>query len=67
MYLWARLPERFSNSIDFCIRLVEATGVALAPGRGFGKSGEGYVRFALVQPPKVLEQAAQRIVEFMNK
>ena len=66
MYLWARLPERFSDSIDFCIRLVEATGVALAPGRGFGKSGEGYVRFALVQPPEILERAAQQIVEFMH-
>ncbi len=66
MYLWAKLPERFSDSIDFCVRLVEATGVALAPGRGFGKSGEGYVRFALVQPPEVLEQAAQQIVEFIN-
>lgn len=67
MYLWAKLPDRFSNSIDFCVRLVEATGVALAPGRGFGKSGEGYVRFALVQPPEVLEQAAHKIVEFMNR
>ncbi|MFG6103105.1 LL-diaminopimelate aminotransferase [Leptothoe sp. EHU-05/26/07-4] len=67
MYLWARLPEEFNDSIDFCVRLVEATGVALAPGRGFGKSGEGYVRFALVQSPEILEQAAQHIVEFMNR
>lgn len=65
MYLWAKLPEQFSNSIDFCIRLVEATGIALAPGRGFGKAGEGYVRFALVQPPEILEQAAQQIAEFI--
>ena len=67
MYLWARLPEHLSDSIDFCVRLVEATGIALAPGRGFGKSGEGYVRFALVQPPAVLEQAAQQIVAFINR
>ncbi|MEM8611891.1 MAG: LL-diaminopimelate aminotransferase [Cyanobacteria bacterium P01_H01_bin.105] len=67
MYLWAKLPEGFNDSIDFCIRLVEATGVALAPGRGFGKSGEGYVRFALVQPPEVLKQAAQQIVEFIDR
>ncbi|NEQ52210.1 MAG: LL-diaminopimelate aminotransferase [Leptolyngbya sp. SIO3F4] len=66
MYLWAKLPERFSDSIDFCVRLVESTGIALAPGRGFGKSGEGYVRFALVQPSEVLEHAAQKIVAFMN-
>lgn len=67
MYLWARLPQPFSHSIDFCVQLVEATGVALAPGRGFGKSGEGYVRFALVQPPDVLEQTAKKIVEFINR
>ncbi|MEM7796074.1 MAG: LL-diaminopimelate aminotransferase [Cyanobacteria bacterium P01_C01_bin.118] len=68
MYLWAKLPAKFSSdSIDFCVRLVEATGVALAPGRGFGKSGEGYVRFALVQPPEILEKAAQQIVEFMDR
>ncbi|ESA32500.1 aspartate tyrosine aromatic aminotransferase [Leptolyngbya sp. Heron Island J] len=65
MYLWAKLPASWSDSIDFCVQLVEATGIALAPGRGFGKSGEGYVRFALVQPPAVLKQAAQQIVEFM--
>ena len=67
MYLWAQLPERFSDSIDFCVRLVETTGVALAPGRGFGKAGEGFVRFALVHPPHILEDAAQQIVEFMNR
>lgn len=67
MYLWARLPKQFrDDSIDFCVRLVEATGVALAPGRGFGKSGEGYVRFALVQSPEILEQAAQKIVDFIH-
>ncbi|MEM6252370.1 MAG: LL-diaminopimelate aminotransferase [Cyanobacteria bacterium P01_D01_bin.156] len=66
MYLWARLPEGFHNSIDFCVNLVEATGIALAPGRGFGKCGEGYVRFALVQPPNVLENAAQKIMEFIK-
>ena len=67
MYLWAKLPQGFDDSIDFCIRLVETTGVALAPGRGFGKSGEGYVRFALVQPPQVLEQAAQQIAQFIDR
>lgn len=68
MYLWTRLPERFSqDSIQFCVDLVEATGVALAPGRGFGKSGEGYVRFALVHSVPVLETAARRVAEFIHK
>ncbi|MGD1907193.1 MAG: LL-diaminopimelate aminotransferase [Leptolyngbyaceae cyanobacterium] len=66
-YIWAKLPEPWAaDSIDFCVRLVEATGVALAPGRGFGKHGEGYVRVALVQSPDVLEQAVAKIAEFLS-
>ncbi|MEO0540913.1 MAG: LL-diaminopimelate aminotransferase [Cyanobacteria bacterium P01_A01_bin.105] len=62
LYLWAKLPQRWQQrSVDFCTQLVEATGVVLAPGRGFGKAGEGYVRFALVQPPAQLEVAVERI------
>ena len=67
MYIWAKLPERWSNnSIEFCTQLVEKTGVAASPGAGFGKSGEGYVRFALVHEPPILEKAVDKIAEFMN-
>lgn len=66
-YLWVKLPEPWSqDSINFCVKLVEATGVALAPGRGFGKHGEGYVRIALVQSPDVLEAAVQKIDSFLK-
>jgi len=67
-YLWVKLPEPWAqDSINFCVQLVEATGVALAPGRGFGKYGEGYVRIALVQPPDVLETAVQKIHDFITR
>jgi aspartate/methionine/tyrosine aminotransferase len=66
MYLWAKLPEPWAHdSVKFCIDLVQATGVALSPGSGFGKHGEGYVRFALVHDPEVLRLAAQKIGEFL--
>ncbi len=62
LYVWAKLPERWSeDSIGFCQMLVEKTGVAASPGAGFGKFGEGYVRFALVHPLTVLEEAVRRI------
>ena len=67
MYVWAKLPEPWqNNSVEFCTKLVEATGVAASPGAGFGKAGEGYVRFALVQEPEVLSTAAQRISVFLR-
>ncbi len=71
MYIWAKLPDHLPNdwanhSIDFCTELVAQTGIALSPGRGFGKSGEGYVRFALVHPPAVLTAAIQKMGEYVT-
>jgi aspartate/methionine/tyrosine aminotransferase len=67
MYLWAKLPDRWATeSAKFCVDLVRTKGIALAPGSGFGKHGEGYVRFALVQPPAVLQAAIQKIGEFFK-
>lgn len=66
MYIWAKLPEPWSkDSVKFCTQLVEKTGVAVAPGAGFGKFGEGYVRFALVHQPPVLEAAVDKIAQFL--
>jgi aspartate/methionine/tyrosine aminotransferase len=66
MYIWAALPERWAaSSMAFCQELVAATGVAASPGIGFGPSGEGYVRFALVHPPAVLKEAVNRIAKFL--
>ena len=67
MYIWAKLPEPWQhNSIDFCTKLVAETGVAVSPGAGFGKAGEGYVRFALVKEPEILELAAEKISVFLQ-
>ena len=67
MYIWAKLPQPWdSDSIKFCTELVEKTGVAASPGAGFGKAGEGYVRFALVHEPAILETAVARITGFLR-
>lgn len=67
MYVWAPLPDAWAaDSIKFCTQLVAATGVAAAPGAGFGKAGEGYVRFALVHEAAVLQAAVERIAKFMQ-
>ncbi len=46
MYLWVAVPGG-ETSESFADRLLEA-GVIVAPGSYLGRSGEGYVRFALV-------------------
>ena len=67
MYIWAKLPEKSArNSINFCTELVCETGVAASPGVGFGKCGEGYVRFALVHEPAKLQLAVDRMAKFLQ-
>ncbi len=66
MYIWAKLPKGLNNSVDFAVNLAKTTGVSLAPGRGFGQRGEGYVRFALVREPEVLKRAVDKINEFLD-
>ncbi len=64
MYVWAKLPEAYPDSMKFCLDLLDKTGVAASPGIGFGAAGEGYVRFALVHDPAVLQEAVDRMARF---
>jgi acetylornithine aminotransferase len=59
MYLWAAVPDG-ERSEGFADRLLEA-GVLVAPGSYLGRSGEGYVRFALVPT----EEECARAVEIL--
>lgn len=56
MFAWARIPAGFQSSQEFCIELMEKTGVICTPGDAFGSMGEGYVRFALVLPVDVINE-----------
>ena len=66
MYVWTRLPAGLDDSFKFAVALAEETGVLLAPGRAFGEEGEGFVRFALVQPPERLREAVTRLRAFLD-
>lgn len=60
MYLWVAVPEG-ETSEAFATGLLEI-GVVVAPGAFLGRSGEGYVRFALV--PTLAE--CERAVEILD-
>jgi LL-diaminopimelate aminotransferase len=61
MFVWARIPENWYSSEEFCIALLERAGVSVTPGSAFGKLGEGYVRFALVRTQEEMARAFGRI------
>lgn len=61
LYVWLPIPRRYSSSLDFTADLLEKTGVVVAPGTGFGKAGEGYVRIALCVTEDRLAEAGRRM------
>jgi alanine-synthesizing transaminase len=44
---------------------MEKAGVAISPGIGFGKFGEGYIRIALVENEEKIKEAIQSIKEVL--
>ena len=61
MFVWAPLPAGYTDSMAFCLELIEKAGVICTPGSSFGPSGEGYVRFALTMPVEQIRQAVAAI------
>lgn len=63
MYLWCKLPDKITTelgSLKFAEKLLVETGVAISPGIGFGPTGEGYFRLALVTADNRFHDAALR-------
>ena len=56
MFVWAPLPDGYTDSVAFCFELLDRTGLLCTPGSAFGALGEGHVRFALVQPVPVMNE-----------
>jgi len=63
MFVWAPIPEQYSDmkSIEFASYLVKEANVAVSPGVGFGRGGEGFVRFALIENEQRTQQAVRNL------
>ena len=61
MFVWAKIPKGFPSSEAFVSALLDRAGVLVTPGSAFGKSGEGYVRIALVKDEEELREALENM------
>lgn len=59
-YAWVSAPKGHSSQ-EFSALLLERASVVVTPGIGFGKYGEGYIRFALTVPKERIFEAVERI------
>ncbi len=65
-YIWARVPPRYT-SIDFAKKLLDEVKIVATPGIGYGKEGEGYVRFSLTISDDHLEQGIGRLLAWHRR
>jgi len=63
-YIFVNHKEISEDSMDFALRLLDETGVAVVPGVGFGS--EGYFRFSFATSMENLEEGIKRIKEFVK-
>ena len=63
MFAWAPIPEPYAQmgSLEFAVQCLQKAEVAVAPGRGFGEDGEGFLRIALVENEHRLQQAVRQL------
>ena len=69
MFVWTAIPEPWrsqSGSIEFSMNLLENANVAVSPGRGFGETGEGFLRLALVENEQRLRQAVRQLARYLR-
>jgi alanine-synthesizing transaminase len=69
MFVWAPIPGEFVHlgSVGFARHLLREAGVVVSPGVGFGREGEGHVRFALIEPESRLREAGERIARALRR
>jgi LL-diaminopimelate aminotransferase len=60
IYVWAPVPEQH-DSESFTKHLLNEAAIVVAPGTGYGPSGEGFVRFSFTVPDERLEEGVERL------
>ena len=56
-YVWMKV----SDSMSFARKMLDEAGIVVTPGTGFGRNGEGYVRFAITREISRINEALERM------
>jgi len=59
-YVWVKIPKN-ESSIKFASMILAKANMVVTPGVGFGRYGEGYIRFALTVPVERIKEGISRL------
>lgn len=66
-FVWARLPEKWDDSLRFSLALYENTQTGVIPGVHFGEEWNHYIRINIAQPKEVLTQGIDNLIRFTEE
>ena len=63
MFVWVEIPKKYKDlgSLEFSKKLLKENNVAVSPGIGFGKHGDDFVRFSLIENEQRTKQAVRSL------
>jgi len=66
-YIWADVSKYSDDCYDFCMKLLEETGVAVTPGIDFGNNNtRKYIRFAYTRNIEHMAEGIKRIKKYLK-
>ena len=60
LYVWVPVPQNYTSQ-EFVTLLLEKCGIVVAPGNGYGASGEGFFHIALTVEKEKIYEALKRM------
>jgi LL-diaminopimelate aminotransferase len=60
IYVWVPVPEGHTSE-SYTTFLLDEADIVVAPGNGYGPSGEGFIRFSLTLADERLEEGVERL------
>jgi len=66
-YVFPDISSLKMPSSEFCLRLLEETGVSTTPGSVFGECGEGHIRISYASDIQTISEGIKRINKFVEK
>ncbi len=66
-FVWAKLPEKYSDGFKFAIDLYDEQKVAVIPGEHFSENAKNYIRFNIAREKSEIDEGISLIKKFFKK
>ncbi|MFP4555708.1 MAG: pyridoxal phosphate-dependent aminotransferase [Bacteroidales bacterium] len=65
-FIWAKLPESFTDGFEFAHDLYNTKRVAVIPGEHFSRTHTNWIRLNIARPFKDISEAGELIAQFVS-